>query len=596
MDSPYKKPFANFMYLVRIYLKYASGWFVVVAISTLIAPIQAYIDVVVIRDAINAVSDGNTLQEIMGKIGVLLGIYIVTILIDNLIETYVGEKINVSITNRINKDIYVKVLHTDYQYFDKPEFYENYTWTLNSFYQQTFSAVQMIWRFLMVVLTLGTLITLMATINIPVILFVGGNVLLTTFLNMKNNKEIYAKNQESLPFQRKLSYIQRIFYIKDYALGLKATKVNQTFLKQYDQTSDQLTAVIQKHRTRITRYSFISNTINTTQQMLTLGYLCYCVMNNKLNLGELTALFYASATLKGHMDNFFQLLSQTQNLNLYTQKIRAFFEMKSEIEVKEGKLLAPPPQQALAVEADNLSFQYQEDAAFILNRVNVSIKAGQKVAIVGENGVGKSTLAKLLLRLYDPHSGVIRINGQDIKDYQVEQLRACIGVAFQDSVMYAMSVRENIGVYHTDLEEAAIQEIVRKLKITKILEKNNATLETPLTKEFDPDGIVLSGGERQIIALARVLVQPLGLLILDEASSSLDPLMEYELNKTILEETKDATVILIAHRLSTVRDADNIFVLADGSIKEQGNHNELMLAKGKYYEMFTKQAENYIKA
>lgn len=596
MDSPYKKPFANFMYLVRIYLKYASGWFVVVALSTLIAPIQAYIDVVVIRDAINAVSDGNTLQEIMGKIGVLLGIYIVTILMDNLIETYVGEKINVSITNRINKDIYVKVLHTDYQYFDKPEFYENYTWTLNSFYQQTFSAVQMIWRFLMVVLTLGTLITLMATINIPVILFVGGNVLLATLLNMKNNKEIYAKNQESLPFQRRLSYIQRIFYIKDYALGLKATKVNQTFLKQYDQTSDQLTAVIEKHRTRITGYSFLSNTINTTQQMLTLGYLCYCVMNNKLNLGELTALFYASATLKGHMDNFFQLLSQTQNLNLYTQKIRAFFAMKSEIEGKEGKLPAPPPQQALAIEADNLSFQYQEDAAFILNRVNLSIKAGQKVAIVGENGVGKSTLAKLLLRLYDPHSGMIRINGQDIKDYQIEQLRACIGVAFQDSVMYAMSVRENIGVYHTNLEEAAIQEVVRKLKITKILEKNKATLETPLTKEFDSDGIVLSGGERQIIALARVLVQPLGLLILDEASSSLDPLMEYELNKTILEETRDATVILIAHRLSTVRDADNIFVLADGEIKEQGNHNELMQAKGKYYEMFTKQAENYIKA
>lgn len=243
------------------------------------------------------------------------------------------------------------------------------------------------------------------------------------------------------------------------------------------------------------------------------------------------------------------------------------------------------------VKLDNICFRYN-NSNFCLKNLNLEIYPGEKVAIVGENGVGKSTLVKLLMRFYDVDSGTISINGIDLKKYDLDSLRKRIGVAFQQTNIYALSLADNINVYGTEWNNS-IQNAIIKTGLDKVIIKNDANLETELTREFDDSGIMLSGGEVQKIGIARLLSKEFGLLIFDEPSSALDPLAEYEMSKLILDSSNNATTIVIAHRLSTIRNVDRIILIDDGQVKEAGSHEELMSYKGKYYEMFTKQAENY---
>ena len=212
---------------------------------------------------------------------------------------------------------------------------------------------------------------------------------------------------------------------------------------------------------------------------------------------------------------------------------------------------------------------------------------------VGENGTGKTTLVKLLLRLYDVENGEILVNNVPIKQYKVKELRQNIGIAFQDAPMYALSVADNMAIYNK-ADNSLIYRIFEIFGLDKVLKKSNSNLDSDITREFDKNGLVLSGGEKQKLALARLFTKNFGLFILDEPTSALDPLAEYELNKIIFNRSSETTTIMVSHRLSTIRDADCIYLFKDGEISESGTHDKLMQLHGKYYEMFTKQAENYI--
>ena len=285
------------------------------------------------------------------------------------------------------------------------------------------------------------------------------------------------------------------------------------------------------------------------------------------------------------------LITGADELSLNAEKLREFFDIESKIESCTGGKLSSE-ESAFSVELKDVSFAY-ENSAFSLSHINLSINPGEKIAVVGENGAGKSTLVKLLLRLYDVTEGEILIDGNKITGYNIKELRKKIGVAFQKPLVYAMSLEENISLYE-DIPKSDIEAICEKLGLLSIFKKSGADRETELTKEFDADGIMLSGGEIQKIALARIMSGKFGLLILDEPSSALDPISEYKMNELILGEANKTTTIMIAHRLSTVRDADKIVLVENGTIQEYGTHDELIELKGRYYEMFTKQAENYL--
>jgi len=242
----------------------------------------------------------------------------------------------------------------------------------------------------------------------------------------------------------------------------------------------------------------------------------------------------------------------------------------------------------------NVSFKYPKTDRYSLSNINLNIKRGEKIALVGENGAGKTTLIKLLTRFYDPTEGTIHINGVNISSYDINLLRDNISVVFQDFSKFNLTLRENIAIGDlTKIDrEAEIWKAIKNSNLNQVLDKLPNKLEQMLGKIFN-GGTELSGGEWQKVALARAFLRDSPIVILDEPTASLDPRSEHEVFQSFIKLSKDKTVFLITHRLSSVKMADKIVVLKDGKIVEVGSHSELIKKQGYYFELYKLQAEKY---
>ena len=328
-----------------------------------------------------------------------------------------------------------------------------------------------------------------------------------------------------------------------------------------------------------------------------ISYLVYrATIMKAISFSSVAILYNSFGNLKWNMRIFTDIYPYACETSLYVQKILDFLDYEPKIQ-SQRKL--PVSTQAKAVELRNVSFSYGEKYGSVINDVSLSIAPGEKIALVGYNGAGKTTLIKLIMRLYDPSRGEILLDGVNIKDYDVEKYRHSIGTVFQDFKIFGGSVVENVLLDLNDGEDdSAVTEKVRKaLTHSGLWERIQSLpngLDTQLTTEFAKDGVNLSGGESQKLAIGRVFYKDAGLIILDEPSSALDPIAEYQLNHSMLEATENKTVIFISHRLSTTRLADRIFLLEKGRIAEQGTHEELLARNGRYAAMWRAQAGQYI--
>jgi ATP-binding cassette subfamily B protein len=278
--------------------------------------------------------------------------------------------------------------------------------------------------------------------------------------------------------------------------------------------------------------------------------------------------------------------------SLYVSKIREFLNYKPKIVSNVNLDVA---KNAKEIELENVSFAYGKSEDMIIKDMALHIKPGEKIALVGYNGAGKTTLVKLLMRLYDTKGGSIKADGRDIKDYDTKKYRDSIGTVFQDFQIFAGTVKENVVLdVADDINESGIKKALEESGLLERIERFGEGLNTELTTEFSDKGVNLSGGESQKLAISRVFYKDAGLMILDEPSSALDPIAEYQLNHAMLEATGDKTVIFISHRLSTTRIADRIIMLENGKIVEQGTHEELLSMNGKYAQMWKVQAGAYI--
>ena len=294
-----------------------------------------------------------------------------------------------------------------------------------------------------------------------------------------------------------------------------------------------------------------------------------------------------------NIQQVFSTASGVADQALFLTDLLAFFEMKPKVESRANGVRVPRPVQR-GFEFRNVSFVYPGTTRRILSDFNFTLAPGQRVALIGENGQGKTTVVKLITRLYDPTEGQIFLDGVDLRDYDLVDLHSEIGVIFQDYMRYKMTARENITVGRIEVPHTAeeIEFAAEKSLASTVVEKLKGGYDQMLGRRFE-GGVDLSGGEWQKLALARAYLRDAQLLILDEPTASLDARSELEVFERFAELTYDKMALLISHRFSTVRMADRIVVLEGGRLVEEGSHVQLMALGGRYAGMFEMQAASY---
>ena len=412
-------------------------------------------------------------------------------------------------------------------------------------------------------------------------------------IGKRRNKVSYELTMRVTEQNRKRDYVRRVFYLQNYAKELRLTNIYRVLFRQMDESLRDICRAIREYGLKLALFEYVRD--ETVEVLVYIGSILWTsfrVLTAKtMPLGDALVVINSISTVAFTFQDSIQRLFEFHEHSLYIQNLRYFLEYEPTIQ-RDPKGL--PVVDFRGLEFHNVSFHYAGQETEVLHQVNLSIQAGEKIALVGQNGAGKSTIVKLLMRLYDPTQGEIRLNGVDIRQYRLDEYRALFGVVFQDYRIFSAPVKENVLLHPCgDGDEAIVADALQNSGIQEKVCSLPHGMDTVLTREFDEEGAVLSGGEAQKISIARIFAKDCELVIMDEPSSALDPIAEHAMYDNMMRACQNKSVIFISHRLASAAMADRIYLLENGRIVEQGSHAELMRHGGRYQEMFSIQAKNY---
>lgn len=500
------------------------------------------------------------------------------------------------VRRKVKMALYEKAKELDLECYDNPEYYNELALAISeadkqidrciTFLQNTASGIS-------VFITTAIYFFLKDKTSI---LFALVSFLMAFLFNQMYNKLSYKIRIKRNPYERKREYVKRVFYLNDYAKDLRLNpEVSDILFQNLEEANEEVYKIEKSYANRRFLLSFLRRYVSNDffSDVLYISYLAFkAAVLGTLSYSSVAILYNSFGRLKRGMRLFTDIYPYASETSLYIQKIRDFLDYEPRIRSDKNLTVQ---NQAKAIELKNVSFAYKEKDGNVINDVSLSIAPKEKIALVGYNGAGKTTLIKLIMRLYDTTSGQIIVDGVNIHDYNVWEYRNSIGTVFQNFMIFAGTVTENVLLNLTD--EAEVDKVEQALCHSGFADRVKTLkygLNTELTSEFAKDGVNLSGGESQKLAIGRVFYKDAGLIILDEPSSALDPIAEYQLNHSMIDAAQNKTVIFISHRLSTTRLADRIIMLEEGRIVEEGTHDELLMQNGRYAKMWRAQAGQYI--
>ncbi len=403
----------------------------------------------------------------------------------------------------------------------------------------------------------------------------------------------YVKNFRQTPIRRQLDYLRMLVGAREAAKEMKLFGLGEFLIGRFTRLSNAIYHENVRLAWRRLLWGSAFSVIGTAGYYATYALVILATIQRAISIGTLTFLAGAIQQASSNIQQIFSTLSGVADQALNLSDLLAFLEMQPTIRSRPNAVPAPRPL-VRGIELRNVSFHYPGTTRLVLDKINFSLHPGERVALIGENGQGKTTIVKLITRLYDPIEGQVLLDGVDLREYSLEDLYCQIGVIFQDFMRYEMTVRENIAIGRChDLNNLSlIEKAAGKSLADRVVKKLPGGYEQLLGRRFD-GGMDLSGGEWQRIALARAYLQDAQVLILDEPTAALDARSEFEVFQQFADLTSGKMTVLISHRFSTVRMADRIAVLENGRITEEGTHEELASRHGLYAEMFEMQAARY---
>ena len=550
--------------------------------------------VFVVGYVLNQIQSAVSLQRIFVVVGLLALLSFACHLVNILLKNCFFPRSDLKIQSHFMKLAFDKAREVDLECYEDGEYFERHIRALNALKSRprmVLDSIEMLFGALFGFLALSGLAL---SLDGFMILFIALQIVANFVFARKENYERRAYEVELAESNRQADYIRRVHYMPEYAKELRTTNISDVLFKRFITATQNGIRVIKKHGIKCAVYRLFVDAVCTRMGyylvILFAAFRILVLRNMMIGDGLMVAMAMFSVTeaLLDQENSFFQLHEHA----MYIGDLKDFLDYKPKIQ--ENGTGAVPVMPVGELRIQNLSFSYFGGSRKVIDDISFTVKGGQTVAIVGHNGAGKSTLVKLLMRLYEPTSGQIYLNGRPISEYKLSAYRDCFSTVFQDFKVFSLTVGENILMRRTAEGDAEL--LTESLRESGMLDKVSSFPygpDTMMTREFDEEGVSLSGGQAQKIALSRLYAKDAPIAILDEPSSALDPIAEYELFENMKRICEGRTVIFISHRLSGAVSADVIFMMEHGRIIERGNHERLMRQNGKYAEMFKKQAEKY---
>ena len=584
----------NNLYIIKIIWRISKKRIIHTAIGSVIGYVEwIFMSIFFLRYVIGAIENEAPVENILFFVGICFVVFLLLAMYDSYSKSVIYPYTDNKIHRTLYRKLYAKARNVELRCFEDADFYNRYTMALDGSAQKMTTSVNYFFSVVFGVVAAAAAFWSMFTIDPWSVLFVISPIIGNFVFGALMNKIWGGRYVDTVKNNRIAEYVNRVMHLAEYAKEIRYSSIHDLMMKRYNDAMDGNAKVADKYGRKAIAYTWAQNV--TTFALVFEGIMIYAayrtIVSETMGLAELAIMFTAMSTsswiLIGLFNNFTEALKNGQFLEYF----RTFMEYKEKIPENQDGVM---PEKICSIEFKNVCFEYKENEP-VINNLSFRIEGDKVCALVGHNGAGKSTIIKLLFRLYDPTNGEILVNGTNIKEYNLKAYRKQFSAAFQDYKVMAMSVKDNVLMGESFDEPDKTAE--RALKCAGVWDKVSSLsngMNTIMTKEFDNDGAVLSGGEQQKIVVARAFAQQASVKVFDEPSSALDPIAEYDLYKGIMDESKGHITLFISHRLSSVKDADEVFMLENGTVIEQGTHRQLMDMGGKYCEMFTKQAQNYL--
>lgn len=597
-----KRHIDNIIYILKIIFKLSKHVFFINIILSVLDVVVGFINgVLIIRILLKMLSSKADFSEIINILIITIVFNFLKIVLNSAIEGFYMDKYAIQISVEIQKMVYKKAAKVKLKYFYESEFFNNFSFVLGK-------SVGLVWE---VILNISSFIGSISSLILNAgIIFVAGKSLdsiilivlmlgfsfISQFIQFKINKANFKLSIDMRLPERKRDYSRMMFYQRSFAKDFKCTDASGIFKKYFEENNNDITKLLRNNGKKVSILSGAKNILLSTPinigVLICLAYRLIVLHN--IDIGDFWGIYKGCNFIINA--NIFSIISSLYEKSLNIEKMKEFMNLEEE-DIRTG-LPIPDAAKSYDLEFINVSFIYPGTDKYILRNINLKIKNGERIVFVGFNGAGKTTLIHLLLRLYEPTEGKILLNGKDICQYDLILYRNLFGITLQDYRIYPYSIAENVLMDKKSNIEDYENVVIRSLEKCDIYNKISDlpdNINTNVSKEYYKDGIILSGGENQRLAISRMFAKKNKIYVLDEPTSSMDPISEANIYKSFIDYTVGKTAIFATHRLTTVKDADRIYLVENGNIVEKGSHDDLMKANNKYANLYNIQANFYLK-